>query len=357
VGVAAFVLFALVVLGLLYQTVGSRRNARQFPPPGQLVDVGHRRLHTVCLGSGSPAVLLESGIAASSLSWTLVQQRVAQFTRVCAYDRAGLAWSDAAPPPRTVDLIVGDLHKLLTTAKLAVPYILVGHSFGAFVCLAYAAEYPNETAGLVLVDPPTEWVELTRRQRRMLQGGIYLSRLGELLARLGFVRACLAMLTGGAPGIPRNFVKVFGPTTARTLERLVGEVQKLPPHIHPVVQALWCQPKCFRAMADHLGVLGAKAPTVTRAAIADLPLVVMSSADQPANVLAAHKVLAQMSTRGRHVVAANSGHWIQLDEPELVVDTIREVVEIARQRLTEPAETISTQRRSQRGDREDRGDL
>jgi pimeloyl-ACP methyl ester carboxylesterase len=186
-------------------------------------------------------------------------------------------------------------------------------------------------------------MELTRRQKRMLQGGIYLSRLGELLARLGFVRACLAMLTGGAPGIPRNFVKVFGPTTARTLERLVGEVQKLPPHIHPVVQALWCQPKCFRAIADHLGVLGAKAPTVTPV-VADLPLAVMSSADQPANILAAHEVLAQMSTRGRHVVAANSGHWIQLDQPALVVDTIREVVEIARQRRAEAAETGSTRR-------------
>jgi pimeloyl-ACP methyl ester carboxylesterase len=124
---------------------------------------------------------------------------------------------------------------------------------------------------------------------------------------------------------------------------LVGEVQKLPPHIHPVVQALWCQPKCFRAIADHLGVLAAKAPTVTRAVVTDLPLVVISSADQPANILAAHEVLAQMSTRGRHVVA-NSGHWIQLDQPALVVDTIREVVEIARQRRTEPAETVSTRR-------------
>jgi pimeloyl-ACP methyl ester carboxylesterase len=344
VGLAALVVLALVVLGIVYQTVGSKRSARQFPPPGQLVDVGNYRLHTVCLGSGSPAVLLESGIAASSLSWTLVQPNVAQFTSVCAYDRAGLAWSDGSPAPRTFGQIVEDLHKLLTTAKLARPYVLVGHSFGAFVCLAYAAKYPKETAGLVLVDPPSEWMELTGRQRRMLKGGIYLSRLGELLARLGFVRACLAMLTGGAPGIPRNFVKVFGPTTARTLERLVGEVQKLPPNIHPVVQALWCQPKCFRAMADHLGVLGATAQSVTRAAIADLPLVVMSSADQPANILAVHEVLAQMSTRGRHVVAANSGHWIQLDEPALVVDTIREVVEIARQRRAETAEAISTRR-------------
>jgi len=333
-----------MVLGVFYQKVGSRRSARRFPPPGQLVDVGDHRLHAICLGSGSPAVLLESGIAASSLSWTLVQPNVAQFTCVCSYDRAGLAWSDASPVPLTFDRIIEDLHALLTTVETPQPQVLVGHSFGAFVCLAFAAQYPKETAGLVLVDPPSEWTELSRRQKRMLQGGICLSRLGELLARLGFVRACLAMLTGGAPSVPRNVVKVFGPTTARTLERLVGEVQKLPPHVHPVVQALWCQPKCFRAMADHLGVLGATASTGPRGPIADVPVVVMSSADQPSNVLAAHQVLSQISARGRHVVAANSGHWIQLDEPALVVDAIREVVEIARQRPAEPTETISTRR-------------
>src|SRR4030095_11570517 len=86
-------------------------------------------------------------------------------------------------------------------------------------------------------------------------GGIQLSRIGGILARLGVVRTCLELLTGGAPGVPRNFVRIFGPTAARTLERIVGEVRKLPADVHPVVQALWCQPKCFHAMADHLGAL------------------------------------------------------------------------------------------------------
>src|SRR4030095_11788518 len=83
-------------------------------------------------------------------------------------------------------------------------------------------------------------------------GGIQLSRIGGILARLGVVRTCLELLTGGAPGVPRNFVRIFGPTAARTLERLVGEVRKLPADVHPIVQALWCDPKCFHAMADHL---------------------------------------------------------------------------------------------------------
>jgi pimeloyl-ACP methyl ester carboxylesterase len=210
---------------------------------------------------------------------------------------------------------------------------MVGHSFGVFVCLAYAARYRHAVAGLVLVDPPTEWLHADRRQVRLLWGGVQLSRLGRLLARLGVVRVCLALLTGGAPAAPRHFVKVFGPMTARTLERLVGEVRKLPPEIHPVVQALWCQPKCFQAMADQLRMLqDATAAAGEVASLGDMPLVVISSADQTPDVTAAHHVLARMSSEGHVVFASKSGHWVPYDEPELIVETIREVVETVRRR-------------------------
>src|SRR5439155_25854563 len=141
----------------------------------------------------------------------------------------------------------------------------------------------------------------------------------------------LALLTGGAPGVPRSFVKIFGPTAARTLERLVGEVRKLPPEVHPLVQEIWCQPKCFRAMAHHLAAL----EEMTAAAhgvrsLFNIPLVVISGGDQPADVIATHRQLAQISSRGRHVVARQSGHWIQFDEPDLVVATIRDLTTIDR---------------------------
>src|SRR5438874_10567536 len=132
----------------------------------------------------------------------------------------------------------------------------------AFLVCAYASQYPADVAGIVLLDPPSEWHELTRHQTRLLWGGIQLSRVGGVLARVGVVRACLALLTGGAPGVSRNVVRLFGPTTARTLERLVGEVRKLPPEVHPLVQMLWCEPKCFRAMADHLAALDETAAAV-----------------------------------------------------------------------------------------------
>jgi pimeloyl-ACP methyl ester carboxylesterase len=322
---------ALVALGVLYQRVGLKRQSRQFTPPGRLIDVGRHRLHTNCQGRGGPLVLLESGIAASSLSWAVVQPEIATFTRVCAYDRAGFAWSDAPSCPRTFDRIVDELSAVLAGVAPTERYVLVGHSFGSFVVLAYAARHPERMAGVVLVDPALEWLAASPERARLLRGGRQLSRLGAWLAHLGVVRASLALLTVGRPGAPRQFVKIFGPTAARTLERLVGEVRKLPPAIHPLVQAHWCQPKCFRAMADHLAALEQDAMAI--AAVQpprEVPLVVISSGDQPPAQIAAHRRLAAASMAGRHEVAARSTHWVQFDEPELIVGTVKELVEEAR---------------------------
>jgi pimeloyl-ACP methyl ester carboxylesterase len=329
VAVAASVAFTLIVAGLVYQSIGLARSARRFPPPGRLIDVDGHRLHAVCLGEGQPTVVLESAIAASSLSWSRVQPEVARFARVCAYDRAGLAWSDAAPGPRTIANILDDLHHLLVNIGAPAPYVMVGHSFGAFVCLAYAARHPELVRGLVLVDPPSEWVHMDRQHEHLLWGGFHMSRLGAQLARVGVVRLCLALLTGGAPGAPRNFVKLFGPTTARTLERLVGEVRKLPPDLHPVVQAHWCQPKCFMAMANYLRALEAAAAEAMKPGGPPVPRVVISSGDQPPEIIEAHQQLAHMSPHGQHVIAKHSTHWIPFDEPALIVDAIRHVIEAA----------------------------
>jgi pimeloyl-ACP methyl ester carboxylesterase len=324
-------LAALLTAGLIYQQIGARRQRRRFAPSGRLIDVGGHRLHVTCSGDGRPVVLLEAAIAASSLSWAVVQPRIAAFTRVCSYDRAGLAWSEPASRPRTFDNMVDELATVLATVAPDERYILVGHSFGSFLVTAYAARHDARVAGLVLVDPPTEWLATTPQRARLLWGGQKLSRLGALLARLGVVRACLALLTGGAPGAPRRFVRVFGPTAARTLERLVGEVRKLPPEIHPIVQALWCDPKCFRAMADHLAVLERDREAIaTVIPPREIPLVVISSGGQPAEHLAAHRSLTERSASGRHIVATRSAHWIQFDEPELVVDAVRELSAVPR---------------------------
>jgi pimeloyl-ACP methyl ester carboxylesterase len=319
---------ALLSIGVIYQRLGLRRQRRLFPPPGVLIDVGGHRLHAVCMGDGRPVVVLEAAIAASSLSWAAVQPEIAAFTRVCAYDRAGLAWSDAAGHRRSFARIVDELSLLLEQIAPDGPYVLVGHSFGSFIVRAFAERQPERVAGLVLVDPALEWLTENPQRARLLWGGRQLSRIGALLARAGVVRACLALLTGGAPGAPRGFVKIFGPTTARTLERMVGEVRKLPTDVHSIVQAHWCQPKCFAAMADHFLTLEQDRARIAAVSCSrDIPTVVISSGAQPPEQLAAHRMLAESATRGRHIVASRSAHWIQFDEPKLIVAAVKELVQ------------------------------
>src|SRR5258705_10945572 len=131
------------------------------PPPGQLVDVGGHRLHLQCAGEGTPAVVFDAALGASSLSWSLVQPAVARVTRACSYDRAGFGWSDAGPMPRTAGRAADELRTLLDRAGVLPPYVLVGHSFGGLVALIFAQRFLKDTAGLVLRGPahPRDWVK------------------------------------------------------------------------------------------------------------------------------------------------------------------------------------------------------
>jgi pimeloyl-ACP methyl ester carboxylesterase len=146
------------------------------------------------------------------------------------------------------------------------------------------------------------------------------------MARIGVVRACLALLTGGAPRVPGTLIKGLGPVATAKLRHLVEEVRKLPADVHEMVREHWCQPKCFSAMAGHLRVLQEAAAFVgSLSALPDVPFVVISSGELPAERIEEHRELARLSSTGRHIVAQRSGHWIPFDEPGLVVDAIREV--------------------------------
>ena len=219
--------------GMFYQAVGAARDRRTYVAPGKLGLAGRHRLHYRCAGTGTPAVVFEAGIAASSLTWSRVQPIIARSTRACSYDRAGLAWSEPAPSPRTMPVLVCELRHLLDSAQVPPPYVLVGHSFGGLVIRAFARAHPKDIAGLVFVDPlhPEEWCDPSPQQRRMLRGGIFLSKVGGLLARLGVVRVCLSLLSRGSPGIPRRFSRLLGRSATALIERMVSEVQKLPPEV------------------------------------------------------------------------------------------------------------------------------
>jgi pimeloyl-ACP methyl ester carboxylesterase len=126
--------------------------SQQYPPPGQMIDVDGRKLHLDCTGHGSPTIILVAGGDAYSIDWDLVQPRVAQHTRVCSYDRAGLGWSDPGPADETVEQTIADLHALLHAARVKGPYILVGASVGGSFIRAYQRAFPKDVAALVFTN-------------------------------------------------------------------------------------------------------------------------------------------------------------------------------------------------------------
>lgn len=146
------IMVVLVALGVIYQMAATEADKGRYTPRGQFYTVNGRQMHLVCKGEGSPAVILEAGGGADSLWWYQVQNQLAEDTQVCAYDRAGHGWSEAATGTREALTITSELHSLLEQANVPAPHVIAGHSFGAVWARIYAAHYPEEVVGLVLVD-------------------------------------------------------------------------------------------------------------------------------------------------------------------------------------------------------------
>ncbi len=206
-------LLVLAVAGAIYQAIATELAERAYPPPGEMVDVGGYSLHINCVGQGSPTVVLDAGSGGMSAQWVRVQQEVSGTTRVCAYDRAGMGWSEMGPEPRDAKQITGELHTLLKGAGIEGPYVLVGHSFGGLYMQTYAARYPDEVAGVALVDSSTEPDQFSQRpeardshepQKQAFAVVPLLVRLGvSLPARLGVVRL-LSKLDPASPELPQQ---------------------------------------------------------------------------------------------------------------------------------------------------------
>lgn len=322
-------LLLLIVIGFGYQWVGNRRDLTKYPPPGRIFDVRGVRLHIRIAGSGQPPVVFEAGVAASSVSWRPLQDAVAQFTTAAAYDRAGFAWSGLSPKPFAATEMNDALRDLLREAGLTPPFIFVGHSFGALLMRLYASRYPHEVAGMVLIDPALvqEWGDPTPERLRMLGRGVALSRRGALLARIGFVRLSLSMLTGGLRFLPRLLSQVTSGPGHSVSSRLVGEVRKLPVELWPAVQSHWCRPESFESMARHLAALPSTAALIIQTEpVRDIPVTVISGGHLTGEQSAEHEAIARSSRRGRHIIVKNSGHWVHLDEPDTVIAAIQEMV-------------------------------
>jgi pimeloyl-ACP methyl ester carboxylesterase len=323
----------LLLAGILYQQIGVAIDRRRVRPPGQIVRVPGGSFHVNCVGQGDIIVILESGISASSLSWGRVQSEVAKFARVCSYDRPGFGWSDRRRGGRTPGRLAQELNLMLYTAEFKPPYLLVGHSFGGLIVRAYAAQFPNEVCGIVLVDAlhPAEWAEPTREQKRALVGGIFLSWIGGLLCSLGIVRLCISLAARGRTRTGQTVLRGFGTQVAAVVKRVLGEVTKLPAELLPVVRAHWTQPKSFLTQARYFASLAQSSREVLNSQLPpELPLIVLS-ADNPIPARAEEqRQLATLCKGAEHTVIAQCGHWIHLDRPELVVKAVRRMLERSR---------------------------
>jgi len=269
------------------------------PAPGRLISVGDHRLHLLCKGSAAPAVVIEQGAGELSKFWWPVQDEIAKFAQVCTYDRAGFGWSEPGPPGRTIENRARELHTLLSNSGIPAPFIFVAHSYGGFIVRAYAQENPDKVAGLILVDTPDE-------------SSIFREEVLSFYAKARVIQRVI------------GFVSRFG------VLRLAGHWVSLED------VGLWLtKPSEYAALCDDLLSLE-RVPAPMRfsksaGSLGSLPVIVITHGQPfpgPFAVLETNwsegqARLAALSTNSALIVAKNSNHMIQQDEPTLVVDAIR----------------------------------
>ena len=326
---------AIAAAGWLFQRAGLKRDARRYPPQGLLLSRRGRYLHVLQQGSGRPAVVFEAGVAASSISWALVQPLAASFSSTSSYDRAGLGWSSPLRAQPSLSQMLDDLRGVIAWAGGGEPVVLVGHSFGSLLLLAYTQRFPEDIAGLVLVDPVSiaTWSDCSAADQRRLQIGASLSRRGTWLAEVGIVRAALALLLHGGPRWSRQIGRHAAGHGAATLERLTAEVSKLPVELWPLIASQWSRPQSFRAMADLLEALPGCAAEMGRASLpVELPVAILSAASATQEELSERDSWLMGLLEAQHLVLPETGHWLHLERPEEVAEAIRWCVERARMR-------------------------
>lgn len=321
------VVAALLAVGFLYQCIGASRDRKRFTAPGRWVDIERgRRLYVVEKGAGGPAVLFEAGIAATNLNWHYIQEIVSGFTSTASYDRSGLGWSSPCRTVRTPGNITSELHTMLQSAGIKPPYILVGHSFGGLVMRRYAVTYPEDVAGVVLIDPMRceEWPPLNPAKQSMINRGKRLSGYAIPIARFGLARLAVTSLLCRSGRLSGHLAGAAGAGGRHVLQRVTEEVGKMPREVWPIVAAHWSRPGYYAGMQQHVEAV----PLTVREMqdsdpILEIPVMVLTPGKS--TPLSA-QCLNKIGNNVRQVIATGSAHWIHLDEPELVVDSIREMV-------------------------------
>lgn len=284
----------LTATGIVYQTAATEADKSNFPAPGNLIDVGGFKMHIHCMGEGSPTVILEAASGGFSSSWAWVQPEIAEQVRVCAYDRAGSGWSESDAQPESAQRTAENLHTLLTNAGITGPYVMLGHSKGGLYVRQYAALYPQDVAGIVLLDSShpyqfDRYPELLAGDTSVLQW----MPLIKTLLRLGVGHAYFAL--GGE-----------------------ADFKDLPQRQHDEIAAVWSSVRYWENMevsmrsgesifkgTQNLGSLG------------NLPLLVVSrGTDNSTGWSDMQDDLAALSTNSRHITVENSTHMSLIFDPQ-----------------------------------------
>ncbi|HJP59757.1 MAG TPA: alpha/beta hydrolase [Gemmatimonadaceae bacterium] len=317
---------AAVAVGVIYEQVGVRNDARRLPRIGRAVDIGGRSLNIYCSGEGAPAVIFDAGAGTSGYAWWDIQREMAKETRACWFDRAGFGWSDIGPFPRTSAAASRDLHELLHRDSITMPFIYVGHSLGGLNARIYNAMYPTEIAGVIFVDAAHEdeprrapAFMLGRSAPRALWHPIWIAAHTARL--VGLIR-----LTTPSPSLPAD-------PTQRTREQVLNALRSQPKTIASLSDA--SGPESYRE-AESAGGFGDRPVVVlTRGRVPQSP----PTSEMDKEGLAYEQVwmheiqpkLARLSTHGRQVIVPNSGHDIPREAPEAVIAAVRDVLRAARQ--------------------------
>jgi pimeloyl-ACP methyl ester carboxylesterase len=297
-------MLGLASIGGGYETVREATDARAYPMPGQLIDVGGHRLHLHCTGSGTPTVVLEpgGGEMSSNLGW--ITPAVARNTRVCVYDRAGRGWSEPADKPQDGTRIATDLHTLLQRGNVPGPYVLAGHSFGGLYVLTFAARYPGEVAGMVLVDSTAP--ASAGKPRATTPGGSYdvmgrVSALVSTSARLGLGRLYGQIDYGSLPPRSRDEARARA-ATASSVRSTIDE---------------YVQANTSMEQAASLGDF------------ADKPLVVLTAGSgNDAAWTAKQNHLASLSTNSAHRVVDGATHEQLVADEDAAATTTQAILDV-----------------------------